>query len=211
MKKCVPTFLLIASVTTVHAQQLTVDEVLKRAEQYAARAYITLQEAQKYLGQQYSALEQKAGHYNHIVYDYLQKQYDHANALLQEDRLRIKTEFKKTLADFTHAAAQGDKDAVIYYLEGLAIDPQLPKIRPLYAATAHNQRRMIELLLSYKADINDPNEGTQERPITAAARAGDLELISYLLQRGAKVMAVDIDCASTDEAKKVLQEAQPKF
>ena len=50
-----------------------------------------------------------------------------------------------------------------------------------------------------------------ERPITAAARAGNGELILYLLQHGAKVMAVDIDCASTDEAKKLLQEAHPKF
>ena len=203
--------LLVTGITSCYAQPLTVDEVLKHAEQYATKAYITLQETKKYLGKQCSKLGQKAGHYNHMAYDYLRKQYDRANTLIQEDRMRVKKEFKRKLADFTQAAARGDKDAVIYYLEGLALDPQLPKIKPLYAATAHNQREIIELLLSYKADINDPNEDTMERPITAAARAGNGELILYLLQHGAKVMAVDIDCASTDEAKKLLQEAHPKF
>jgi hypothetical protein len=98
--------------------------------------------------------------------------------------------FEDDMPTFKVAASTGDAEMVVFLLRnGADIDQchRHPRKTALMAAIKYNQRHIIELLL---------NRGARwiGRELAGAIGAGNLDLVKFLIARGAKPLSNDVAC-----------------
>ena len=108
---------------------------------------------------------------------------------MKEDSLE---KFNSPEHQLVYSASQGHYYEVKKLLEE-GVSPNclgIVKTTPLIIATTYKQYRIIDLLISFGADINfETGEilSFSRTPLATACHLGDLEMAEYLLQRGADI------------------------
>lgn len=102
-----------------------------------------------------------------------------------EEGFYMKPKLKDGMAPIVQAVFNNSNDVAIILLEnGIDVNYSFDS-RPLITiATMFNQMETVKLLLDYGAKVNDV-DGSGVTPLMFAAREGNVEMVSYLLEKGA--------------------------